>query len=217
MNQFDPVLYSREECAFLLEHLGKPTSVALRDIKPPVNVKAMREVFDRVNELEDLKKHSNLHWAGVDAIKASIKKWIEVDSKWEADYIRTRGLAPRQPSMYSFDVKGRPHRSGIGSDTHRPRTWFDAQGQRHPFAIDLQPEYTAEWAGPGFTETPLTAALEVNQVANRIECFCGHTESFNPDKRSSWAAARARMSRHMRKATERVEEHKEGYELEFGS
>lgn len=217
MTQFDPVLYSREECDFLLANLGKPTSVALRELKPPVNPKAMRDILDKVNELEDLRKHSSVNWVGVEALKAAIRKWIEVDTKDENEYNRTRGRAPRHPSMYSYDVKGKPHRAGIGSDNKRPRTYFDEHGNRYPFAVDLQPEFEAPWVSPGFTETPLTKALEVNKEANRIECFCGHTESFNPDKRSSWAAARARMSRHMRKAADRVEEHREGYELEFGS
>ncbi len=217
MDRFDPVLYSREECDFLLSNLGKPTAVAMREVRSPVNPKAMREVFDRVNELEDLSKHSSVQWVGVEAVKAAIKKWLDVDTKWEAEYNRTGGRAPRFPSMYSYDVRGKAHRAGIGSDSHRPRTWFDEHGHRHEFAIDLQPEYAAPWVSPGFTETPLTTGIEVNREANRIECFCGHTESFNPDKRSSWAAARARLSRHMRKAAERVEEHREAYELEFGS
>jgi len=214
--RFDPVSYSREENEFLLANLGKPTVVAMREAKHPVNPRAVQPILDRVNELEELRKHNGINWIGVEAIKEAIRVWTEQDKKWEFDYIRTRGRAPRFPSMYSYDTKGRPHRAGPVSDAHAPKTYFDDKGNRIEFAIDLQPEYEAPWVSPGFTEKPLSTGLVVNQELNRIECFCGHTESFNADSRASYGAARARMSKHLRKATDRAEDHREVHTQEFG-
>ncbi len=217
MYRFDPVAYSKEENEFFLAHLGKPTVVALREVKAPVNPRAVQPVLDRVNELEELRKHNSVNWVGVQALKDAIKVWLEQDARWEYDYLRTRGRAPRFPSMFSYDTKGRPHRSGPGSDTHVPKTYFDAKGDRHEFAVDLQPEFEAPWVSPGFTEKPQTTGLVVNQEANRIECFCGHTESFKADSRASYNAARARMSKHLRKETLRQEEHRDVHTQEFGN
>ena len=85
-----------------------------------------------------------------------------------------------------------------------------------PFEIPLSGEVYEEWSGPGFTESSPKSALVVNSTENRIECsLCGHTESFKPESRSSYNAARARMSKHLRKATVKIDEHRELHLEEF--
>lgn len=221
---FDPVECSNVDCAFLMRNLGKPTVVALRDRDAQVTLATVKPILDRINELIELEKAEGLKWVGVEAVKAAIETWLKVNAKWAWDYKHKRG-APRFPSLYSYDAKGKPHLSGPGSDSGRVRTYFGPNGERIPFAISLLPDAQIPWESPGFTETPAAAGLYVDSSASRIECtikkqngdICGHTESFKPDSRSSFNAARARMSKHLRKATEEVEAHRELHTNEFGS
>lgn len=215
INEFDPVEFSNEENQFLLEALGKPTIVALRTAHPPRTLAAVKPMLDRVNELIELEKHEGLTWVGVDALKEAIKIWFRENEKWRLDHKRNR-RAPRWPSLYSYDAKGRAHRGGPGADAGRVRTWFKAGGERVPFAVQLIPSDVPDWVPPGFTEKP-EVGLKVDGNLNRIECFCGHTESFKADSRASFVAARARMSKHLRRATEQVDQHRELHTNEFGS
>ena len=216
---FDPVLYSINENRFLLTALGKPPVVALRDLPSNVNVKAVEPLLRRVYELEQLKEHEGLKWAGVDAVKEKIIAYLRENEKWKSDHKRFR-RAPRFPSMFSFDSKGRAHRGGVGSDSDRVRTYFDEQGNRIPFEIPLSGEVYEEWTAPGAaqggTEGAPSGKLKVDSANNRIECtLCGHTESFKGESRSSYNAARARISKHLRKATTLVDEHRELHTEEF--
>jgi hypothetical protein len=224
LQTFDPVLYSIKENEFLLENLGKPTVVALRLIVDPkqVNPNAIRPLLERVAELEQLKVHEGLNWVGIDAMKKSIQSYLRENQKWASDHKRNK-KAPRYPSLYSFDSKGRGRRGGPGSDSDRVRTYFGPAGERIPFEIQLIPENVMEWAAPGFTEQSTEKYLKVDTEAHRIECLvpvgegiCGHTESYKADSRSSYNAARARMSKHLRKATENTDDHRELHTNEFG-
>lgn len=224
---FDPVLYSDAENRFLLDHLGEPTIVAIRAITDrAVNPAAIKPVLDRVNELEQLKQHEGLNWCGIEPMKASITKWLETNAKWKADHKRTGKKAPRWPSMYSYDAKGRPHRSGPGADSDRVRTYFGPAGERIPFEVLFQPDDLGGWTAPGFTEASADPLLFVDAEHNRIECrvpngeggFCGHTESYKPESRASYTAARARMSKHLRKpGTVNPDLHRELHTNEFGN
>lgn len=212
--KFDPVLFSEEENNWLLDNVDKPLIVALRDSRPGVNPKQVRPLLERIAELEQLKVHENQSWIGFDAIRAAIRVFLREDAKWQADHQRNK-RAPRFPSLYSYDSKGRARLGGPGSDAGQVRTYFNEKGNRVPFAIDLVPDYIPEWAPPGVTEVT-EPDLNVNAELNRIECFCGHTEQFKPDSRASFNAARARMSKHLRKTSEEVERHRELYTNEFG-
>lgn len=224
IQQFDPGIYSEDENKFLLAHIGEPTIVALRQLAPPVNPRAVRPILERVNELLDLEKHEGASWAGVGAIKTSIEVWLRENAKWERDNARNP-KAPRYPSMYSFDARGRAHKGGIGSDSNRPRTYFGPAGERIPFAVELLPDNVAPWTAPGFTEQSAEVTLFIDSTLNRIECrvpqadgsVCGHTESYKAESRASYSAARARMSKHLRKATNNEEGHRELHTNEFGS
>jgi len=216
---FDPVFYSINENKFLYEVLGEPPVVALRKMPSNVNVRAIEPILRRVYELEQLKEHEGIKWAGIEAVKAKIATYLQENEKWKQDHKRFR-KAPRYPSMFSFDTKGRPHRGGVGSDSDRVRTYFDAQGNRVPFEIPLSGIEYEEWTAPGQasggTESSPKSALRVDGENNRIECtICGHTESFKTESRSSYNAARARMSKHLRKATVKVDEHRELHTEEF--
>lgn len=214
LTEFDPVLFSHEECAWLLDNIDKPPVVALRDRREGVNPNAVKPLLERLQELEDLRKHENIAWAGFEPLKDAIRTYLNEDAKWLNDKKRSK-RAPRFPSLYSFDGKGRAHLGGPGSDAGRVRTYFKPDGSRVPFAVPLIPDYRPDWQAPGHTEQP-TAGLVIDDDKQRIECFCGHTESFKSGSRSSKAAARARISKHLRKATEEVDRHREIHTNEFG-
>ena len=220
---FDPVTLGTVDLEFLLEHVGKPTIVALRNAGPNVLPAAVRPILDRVNELQELEKHEGLKWVGIEAIKNAIHIWFRENKKWKNDHTRNP-KAPRWPSLYSYDAKGRPHWGGPGSDSGRVRTWFGPAGERIPFAINYIVDDAPEWKAPGFTETPADKFIKIDTESHRIECrvpvrdgICGHSESYKGESRTSYAAARARMSKHLRKATENIDQHRETYTNEFGS
>lgn len=222
--EVDPVMLSTADNEFLLSHLGEPTIVALRNASKDVLPAAVKPILDRVNELQELEKHEGLKWVGIEAVKEGIKVWFRENKKWKFDHARNP-KAPRWPSLYSYDTKGRPHWSGPGSDSGRVRTYFGPAGERIKFAIDLISNDTPEWTAPGFTEAPAEKGLHIDATSHRIECrvkqsdgtFCGHSETYKPDSRSSYNAARARMSKHLRKASNNTEDHRELHTNEFGN
>lgn len=229
LETFDPVRLSIEENQFLLAHLGKPTVVALRDVPANVNPKAVRPILERVNELEELRAHAGEHWAGVSALQQAIKIYLEQAAKWERDHQRYKG-APRFPSMYSFDHRGRPHRGGPGSDGDTVSTYLDdATGERHLLSVPLHPNGLADWkpawlrGGPD-AQVALPEAVKAGTFVKddgekrRIECLvCGHTESYNPDSASSRRVALARIGKHMVKTKTEELRHKEAHSIEFGN
>jgi hypothetical protein len=219
MKTFDPVLFSTNENKFLLEALGKPVYVAMQECPSSVNPKAVEPILKRVSDLEDAKKFSGAQWVGIDAMKEKINAYLRENAKWKSDNKRFR-RAPRFPSMYTFDSRGKAIRGGVGSDSGRVRTYFASDGTRVPFEIpltsdDLQDGWVPPTMGEKAVATTAGLALLVNAEANRIECFCGHTESFKPESRASYNAARARISKHLRRATERVDDHRELHGVEF--
>lgn len=212
---FDPVLYSINENKFFLEALGKPPVVALREMPTNLNARAVEPLLRKVYELEQLREHEGVQWVGVEALKEKIEAYLRENAKWKADALRFK-RAPRWPSMFSFDTKGRAHRGGVGSDSGRVRTYFNDVGERVPFEIPFSGEINDEWGGPVGTEVAPKSLLKVNNDLNRIECgICGHTESFKAESRTSYNAARARISKHLRKATTNVDEHRELHVQEF--
>jgi hypothetical protein len=214
--KFDPVSYSNPECEFLLEHLGQPAIVALRDVKPPVNPKAVRPILERVNELDQLQQHEQITWVGTEALKDRIRIWLRENAKWSREHQIKR--APRWPSLLSFDAKGRGRRGGPGSDSNHIRTYFGPAGERIPFEIWFYPETQEAWQTPHTDDAPSSKGIALDADKTRIECLvCGHTEVYKAESRSSYAAARARMSKHLRKATDKQDEHRETYVEEFGA
>lgn len=215
MNKFDPALYSIAENEFLLASVGTPSIVALKTAPSVgVNIRAVKPVLDRIMDLTDQEKHDKTPWCGLEAVRSAITTYLAQMDKWSTD--QRRG-APRFPSTYTYDVRGRRFRSGPGSDSAAVKTYFAPDGTRKEFAVDLvlsvAPEWNPDWAK---ADEP-KGGLVNNAAQTRIECFCGHTESYKIDSRQSYNAARARMSRHLRKATTDVDQHRETHTNEFGS
>lgn len=245
LTTFNPVEFSDQENRWFLKHLGEPYVVASRDIHPkrlenpnirdvnPIHYpdgvapSSVRPVIDGVYELLQLEKIDGLKWVGTDAVKSAINVWLTQNAKWASDHKRS-SRAPRWPSHYSFDARGGAHLGAPGSDNGSIKTYYGPAGERIPFAIELLPSTDMPWAPPGHgmaTDRPLDPALNIDSTAHRIECkvpmpdgtFCGHTETYKVDSRKSYNAAKARMSKHMRRATEEVEAHRLLHANEFSS
>lgn len=217
---FDPVLYSDVELHFLLEHAGEPPVVAMQKGLPPgVNPNAIRPVLAHLYEFVELEKHQGQHWIGVEKVKQAIRVYLEQQAAWKA--MRKRG-APRFPPMFSYDQRGRAHRYGPGSDGGQVKTWIDAEGKRHVFAIDLYGERADDgaWVAPWATGVEAPAAIAEHAELPRIECTipgCGHTESYNPESASSRNLAKGRMKKHLMNPKNNVELHRELHTNEYGS
>jgi hypothetical protein len=216
MNTVNPALYSEAENEFLLAHLGESPRIALRTASPGVNPKAVSPLLEKVVELEELQERGEQQWLGIDGLREGIVTYLSQYRKWTAD--RRRG-APRFPSLYGYTPKGRPVWAAPGADAGIVQSYFSSDGSRKSFVITLvpeeQPEWNPDWAKAD--EPSPESGLVVNHDAHRVECFCGHTESFREDSRSSYNIARARMSKHLRQATEDVDKHREVYALEYAS
>lgn len=220
-NVFDPAKLSFADCDFLLAHAGEAPIVALRDLPPAANRVTVTQWLERFYELNELQKASNgtADWVGAEAVKKAISNYLEQRRKWTEDH--NRYGAPKFPSMYAFDARGNAHYSGPGSDSGSVKTYFDATGKRIAFAVNLFGDRTAAWK-PEWVKTQPATVMQLKEVAeeNCWKCGvpgCGHTEVYKPDSRASRSVARARMSKHLRKAQSDIELHLELHTLEFGS
>jgi hypothetical protein len=213
MDTFDPVKYSIEENTFLLENVGKPPIVALNGLSASgVNAKAVRPVLQEVYDREQLRTHEKVEWVGIEAVKERITDYLKTDSDWERQWRVSRGRVPRYPSMYVKDSKGKYHLGASGSDSDYPKH-FIKHGERVPFELNLDELITDE---------PVVAtsdfALVHDTEKHRIECpICSHAESYKTDSRSSYNAARARMSRHLKSSSDESSAHRELWTVEFGA
>lgn len=211
----NPARYSEAEGEFLIEHLGEPPVVAMRAVGHGVNPKAVQPLIQRVYELNQLQEHENQPWVGTEALKEAFALYLGYMRKWRSD--RRKG-APRFPSLFTYSAKGRPQWAAPGADGGIVKTYFDEKGQRKSFEIELVPDGIPEWR-PEWSaadEPAQGSRVVVNHELNRWECFCGHTETFRPDNRSSYSLAKTRMSKHMRNAKDQVEEHRDAYAMEWG-
>jgi hypothetical protein len=193
---FDPVLYSLQELQFARDRLGTPPAVALRDPLPAgVSVPTVTRLLRAVYELEELRTHSGVAWVGVPQVQAVIDAYLREHQKWQD--MHRRG-APKFPTMYAWDARGRPHKYGVGSDSGQVRTWIDADGARHKFALDLKPAdhepFVADWVKP---QEPLPTELIEDLAQGVVTCpLCGYSQSFNSESAASHRMARARIGKH---------------------
>jgi hypothetical protein len=183
-----------------------------------VNAGVIKRIFDRCNELESAKKHDGSPWVGYDEIRKRSAIYLEQARKWAAD---KRAGRPRFPSMFAYDSKGRPHRSGVGSDNGQVSTYFDAQGRRVKFAVDfIDNGPIVEWHPEWSTEDNKQEAKDgifVDNDKGRVECLiCNHTEKFQVESRKSLNLARGRMSKHLRSAKDQQDAHRQAHTLVFG-
>jgi hypothetical protein len=207
MDVFDPVLYSLEENKFFLQHLGESPVVALKETLPSgVNPVAVQEVLGAMYELDELQKHRGQTWVGQTTISTSITTYLTEWDKWKE--MAERG-APRFPTMHAWDGKGKPHRGGVGSDSGKVTTYLTKKGKREPLAVTLrsnsQQPFVPDWIQE---DDPLPTDLVHDAEKGFLQCpVDSWSTNYNPDSRSAYNMARARMSRHCKSSKdERVQE-----------
>lgn len=214
VDRFNPALLSDAENEFVLEFAGKPVIIAMREHRAGVNPVAVRPLLERIAELEQVKQYSGHDWAGLAKLKETITTYLSQSRKWSAD---KRKGAPRWPSMHTYSSKGKAILGATGADGGIIQSYFANDGTRKSFILDLVPEELPEWM-PEWSQADVpTGGITRNDELNLLECFCGHREMFKADNRGSYAAARARMGKHLRSTTEDLDRHREVYAVEYNS
>lgn len=207
METFDPVKYSLEENQFFVDHLGESPVVALGAALPAhVSPVVVREVLGAAYEREELKQHRGTAWVGVDTCINASKVYLTECEKWAQ--LAKKG-APRFPSLFAWDGRGRPHRGGIGADSGQVTTYLLPNGERQRFAIELDGsvimDFKPSWVKE---EEPLPSDCTVDMERGILTCpVDGWSTDFHAESRSAFNLARARMSRHCRHSKDaRVQE-----------
>lgn len=134
---FDPVLLSKGELEFVLDHLGKSPNVALHNFKrrPGINPVAVRDVLQIFKEHEELEQEHGVEWAGYETIAESIQRWLAWQERCIAIY---HAGGPRHPSMHNWDSEATMTKFGIGSDSGaRVRSEILDNGERRQFKVQL--------------------------------------------------------------------------------
>lgn len=135
--KFEPADFSIEELEFLSEHLGETANVALHEMdEDGVNPKQIRPFLNRLSELEELKTHRDVPWAGYDAIKKSIAAFLDWHNQ-SLDIQKDGG--PRHPSQFGYDEDDTIIRGQVGADSSdKVRSRILDNGERETFTVMLR-------------------------------------------------------------------------------
>lgn len=235
---FEPAVLSNEELAFLLDHLEEPANAALHGGVPVgVNPIAITGTLNMLQELDQLEKYRNVPWAGFDAVRDSIERYLAWDTKRNAIFAATGGPhaqnAIPNASMYAFESDGSAFKHAIGADSaEMPRTEILDDGSRKAFGIKLlQPDGEAQinalaavapWIqrATGAARSKITDTMEIKEVGKHgtITCsVCGKSEEFMKGDRHKFLAARSRMAKHLKSVKTEVARHRMLYRKVFES
>lgn len=224
---FEPAFFSNQELSFLMEHLEKPSIAALhRDVPKGVNPTAIKSLLDRLYSLAELEKHEGVRWAGYEAVRGSIVRFMEWTERCRN--IHKRG-GPRFAGQFAWDSTGQPHKYAVGADSAEAvRTEILADGSRQAFAVTLT-DAVAEQAGylelmpwvdsreGAVKQFKDKLVVDDSRKRGTITCpICGEVETFDTKVRSSFNVARARMAKHLKQATVEVARHRMLYTTTAG-
>lgn len=232
---FEPALFSAGELQFLLDHVEETPVAALhKGVPTGVNPAAITKILTELQEYDQIHKAHRVEWAGFEAIKDSILRFIAWQERCAEIYRRTGGVSGqasiKHASQYAWDAAGGAFKYGIDSDSaEMVRTEILDDGSRRPFGVRLmEPEghmapdlaEVAPWIRPGGHRPAFKDTLDTkaSKTSGTITCsICGKAENFNPKVRSTQSAARARMGRHLKQAREDVSRHRLLHRKEFES
>jgi hypothetical protein len=224
---FEPAYYSVEELNFLLDHIGESPVVALHGGPPKgVNVNMIQPTLAKMYELEELREKRQVPWAGTEAIKDSIIRylgWYERSLE-----IKRRG-GPRHPSMYGWEDNGKggskAHKFAIGSDSDVVRSEINANGDMVKFSVNLRRNAdevllgladVAPWISGDPEKPKVVDSIVLDDVKGFMQCsICGFAKNFNKASHQSRNLARAHVGKHLRQADKDVERHRILYRREF--
>ena len=217
---FEPAYYSLEELRFLLDHVGESPIVALHGGPPAgVNPNMMQPTLAKLYEMEELSTKRQVPWAGVEAIRDSILRFLSWHER--SIEIRRRG-GPRHPSMYGWEETGKGRIKAIkyapGADGDIVRSEINEAGENVKFAVNLKrsPEEViggladvAPWIkGDPDKPKPVDEIL-VDDTKGFMQCsICGFAKNFNTASHQSRNLARAHVIKHLKQAKKDVERHR---------
>lgn len=227
---FEPAIHSNAELVFLLEHLEEPPTAALFGTMPVgVNATQIDKTLTTLQQHEQLRVHRGIPWAGYDAIKDSILRYMSWQERSREIQRLTGGAHGNQsvlhPSQYVWDESGAAFKGAVGSDSaEMVRTEILDNGDRRPFTVKLLQadniDVTAElakvapWmAGKSVRRAAIDDRIETIEDAKKkhgsFRCsICMKAEEFTIGNRSQKALAKARMGRHLKSAKSDVARHK---------
>lgn len=232
--EFEPGMFSTAELHFLLEHLRDPPIAAWHEFDPDkthkgVQAARLKPFHERLYELEELRRHRELPWAGFDAINESIERFLQWQDRSAEIARRSRGVF-KHPSMFFWDDTGKAHKYATDADSgEMVRTEILNDGTRRSFKVHLtmKPEDVLQasaadlmpWVKSKKDEIKLDA-LETNTTGRLgyIRCpICQHTEEFPTASKMAHTQARGRMARHLKRAKEQVNRHRLLYTKAFST
>lgn len=218
---FFPAKLSGAEIDFLLEHLEEPPTVALQGEMPEgVNPQAIEDVLVPMHDLEQLRLHRQLDWAGFDAVRDVCERYKAWD-EFSRD-IRAQG-GPRHPSQHSWDGSGVMSTGTPGCDAaEMVKTEILEDGTRRDLYIaDLRRSAAAKVRGPQLPWVKRAAVvddeLQHDATKGLLTCtVCGFTNSYDVSKgRVGINMARGQMARHLKSSRKEPVRHRALYRREF--
>lgn len=215
---FEPALLSLEENEFVLAHLGETANVALHEMDDEgVNPRAIRPVLQRFTELEELQEQRGVKWAGYDAIKDSITRYL--DWQRRSQDIQKDG-GPRHPSQHVWDDEGAMHRAGSGADSSdMVRSEILDDGSRKTFSVrlrdrDQQKRANMPWV-KGQTTRPSDSSADAPKdriIAGKGSFICSICDeaiaTFKKGNAASKNLARRKVQKHLSTARANVSRHR---------
>ncbi len=218
---FYPAKLSDAEIEFLLDHLEDPPAVALQGELPlGVNAFAIEAVLIPMHELEQLRLHRNMNWAGY----ASVRDVLVRYQAWEQLSRESRALGgPRHPSMHSWDSSGQMTKATPGTDSSDiVRSEILDDGTRRPLWIEDLRRPVRKAGGPRLPwlqrdKAPSEDNILHDDVKGLLTCsVCDHTITYNTARgRSAITMARGQMARHLKSTKKEPGRHRTLYRKEF--
>lgn len=219
---FYPAHLSDPELQFLLDHLDESPLVALQGELPTgVNPVAIEHALQPIHDLEQLRIHRGLVWAGYDAVRDVIIRY----QAWQKLSLDSQALGgPRFPSMHTWDSQGTMTKGTPGSDSYDlVRHEILDDGSRRPlFLEDLRRPIIAKqgprlpWVRRSEQDMALDA-VEHDDVKGLLSCsICGHTVTYAAGGgRAKLNMARGKMARHLKSTRSEPNRHQALYRREF--
>lgn len=220
---FYPAKLSDEELSYLLDHLELPPTVALQGEMPEgVNPRAIEAVLQPIYDLEQLRLHRGVAWAGFDKIRDVIVRY-QTWSQLSRDSKAMGG--PRHPSQYSWDSSGHMTKGTPGTDSYEMvRTEILDDGTRRPLYLDdiRRPVQTKQgpnlpWLRKQADADVASDALEHDDSKGLLTCtICSHVVTYKIGTgRAALNMARGQMARHLKSTRKEPIRHRALYRKEF--
>lgn len=220
---FEPSLYNRQELTFFLDHLGEsPVAASFKGLPKHVTKAAVDDVLGRIYTFEEIKRVHHVAWSGIDDVKESILRYLA----WMETCARARAQGgPQHLSTYAWDENGRGVKGGEGADGGTVLTAILPGNKRVRLGIRIgTPASTIDMgAGADFipdfvTPVAVPTALVEDKTKGLIVCpVCDWTANYTPNRRPTYTAARGRMAKHLKQATNKQANHRRLYNSVFTS